>query len=117
MRALYELLRIVSIVAFFFYGLSVLLGGAMAEEFDRYGLAGLRRFTGFLEVLGALGLILGFFVPGLTVAAAGGLSLLMLAGVAVRARSGDSPAEALQALVMLGVNLFILVYAIRFGGR
>lgn len=117
MRVLYELLKICSIVAFLFYGLSVLLSGAMVEEFDRYGLAKFRKFTGVLEVLGAVGLFLGFFVPGLTVAAAGGLSLLMVAGVAIRARSGDSLVEALQALAMLGVNLFILIYAIRFGGR
>jgi hypothetical protein len=117
MRVLYELLVIVSILAFLFYGLSVLFSDAMVEEFQRYGLSRFRRLTGLLEVLGALGLLLGYVVPWLTVAASGGLALLMAMGVVVRFRSGDSVAQALQAFAMLLVNLFILVFAIRFASR
>lgn len=117
MGALYELLKIISILAFLIYGLSVLFSDAMVEEFNRYGLARFRRLTGAVEVLGAVGLILGYFVPGLTVAASGGLVLLMALGMAVRFRSGDSPTQALQALAMLLLNLFIFVYALDFGGR
>jgi hypothetical protein len=51
------------------------------------------------------------------VAAAGGLVLLMLMGMGVRFRSGDSLVEALQALAMLLLNLFIFVYALKFAGR
>ncbi len=117
MGAVYELVKIISIAAFLFYGMHVLLTDAMAEEFQRYGLPQFRKLTGVLEVLGAVGLALGYFVPGLTIAAAGGLALLMALGVAVRLRSGDSVSQALQAFAMLLVNLFIVVYAIRFGGR
>lgn len=117
MRVLYELLVIVSILAFLFYGLSVLFSDAMVEEFERYGLARFRRLTGFVEVLGAVGLLVGYFVPGLTIVASGGLALLMALGVIVRFRSGDSPAQALQAFGMLLVNLFICIYAIRFASR
>jgi hypothetical protein len=117
MRLLYELLVIVSILAFLFYGLSVLFSDAMVEEFQRYGLSRFRRLTGLLEVLGALGLLLGYVVPWLTVAASGGLALLMAMGVVVRFRSGDSAAQALQAFAMLLVNLFIFVFAIRFASR
>jgi hypothetical protein len=116
-RAIYEVLVAVSIVAFLFYGLRVLFSGAMAEEFERYGLARFRRFTGVLEVLGALGLAAGFIVPGLVVLAAGGLTLLMAAGVVVRFRSGDSLGDALQALAMMVVNLVIFVYAIGLAGQ
>lgn len=117
MGALYQLAKGLSIVAFLYYGLAVLFSNAMAEEFDRYGLSRFRKLTGALEVLGAVGLIAGYWVPGLTAAAAGGLTLLMAAGVVVRFRSGDSPAQALQAFAMLVVNLFIFVYAIRFAGH
>lgn len=117
MDVLYQLVKILCIVAFLYYGLAVLFSDAMVEEFDRYGLSKFRKLTGFLEVLGAAGLIAGYFVPGLTVAAAGGLALLMAAGVAVRFRSGDSLEQALQALAMLLVNAFIVVYALRFAGR
>ena len=117
MGALYQLVKILSIVAFLYYGLAVLLSNAMVEEFERYGLSQFRKLTGALEVLGAAGLIAGYFVPGLTVAAAGGLALLMLAGVVVRFRSGDTLAQALQAFAMLLVNVFIVVCALGFAGR
>ncbi len=117
MRVLYELVKVLSIIAFLYYGLAVLFSNAMVEEFDRYGLSRFRKLTGALEVFGAAGLIAGYFVPGLTVAAAGGLALLMAAGVIVRFRSGDSLAQTLQALAMLAVNAFIVVCALRFGGR
>jgi uncharacterized membrane protein YphA (DoxX/SURF4 family) len=117
MGTLYQTLKVVSIVAFLFYGLSVLFTDAMKTEFERYGLPGLRKLTGLLEVAGALGLIAGYFVPGLTVAASAGLSLLMAAGLVVRFRSGDSLPEALQAGGMLLINLFIMVFAWRFAGH
>ncbi|WP_313673016.1 DoxX family protein [Mycolicibacterium sp.] len=116
MGTLYQILKVVSIVAFLYYGLSVLFANAMEKEFTRYGMAGFRKLTGALEVAGSLGLIAGYFVPGLTVAASGGLSLLMAAGIVVRFRSGDSVPEALQAGGMLLVNLFIMVFAWRFAG-
>lgn len=117
MGAIYEVLKIVSIAAFLFYGVRVLFANAMAEEFKRYGLSQFRKLTGVLEVLGALGLLAGYVVPGLVIAASGGLTLLMVLGVGVRFRSGDSVGEALQALAMFAVNLFIFVYALRFAGR
>ena len=117
MSVLYQLAKIVSIGAFLYYGLAVLLTNAMVDEFNRYGLPQFRKLVGVLEVLGAAGLIVGYFVPGLTEAASGGLALMMAAGVAVRYRSGDSMGQALQAFGMLLINLFILVYAWKFAGR
>ena len=117
MGAVYELLKIVSILAFSFYGLRGLFANAMAAEFERYGLERFRRLTGVLEVLGAAGLAAGYFLPGLVVVASGGLTLLMALGVGVRLRSGDSVGQAMQALAMFAVNLFIFVYALRFAGH
>lgn len=117
MSALYQLAKIVSIGAFLYYGVAVLFTNAMVDEFNRYGLPQFRKLVGILEVLGAAGLMVGYFVPGLTAAASGGLALMMAAGVAVRFRSGDSVGQALQASAMLVVNAFICVYAIWFGGH
>jgi uncharacterized membrane protein YphA (DoxX/SURF4 family) len=117
MGMLYQVLKVVSIVGFLYYGLAVLFTNAMVDEFNRYGLPQFRKLVGVLEVLGAAGLIVGYFVPGLTAAASGGLALMMAAGVAVRFRSGDSVGQALQAFGMMLINLFILVYAWRFAGR
>lgn len=112
MDALYQALKALSILLFLYYGLSVLVSNAMVKEFERFGLIRFRKLTGGLEVLGSVGLILGYFMPQLVVAASGGLTLLMVLGVAVRYRAGDSLADALPAFVMSLVNLYIFVYAI-----
>ncbi len=112
MDALYQALKALSILLFLYYGLSVLVFNAMVKEFERFGLIRFRKLTGSLEVLGAAGLILGYFVPQVVVAAAGGLTVLMVLGVAVRCRAGDSLADTLAAFVMSLVNLYIFFYAI-----
>ena len=112
MYLLYEIAKAVSIVLFLYYGTSVLVSDAMAAEFERFGLSRFRRLTGGLEVLGALGLLLGYLVPHFDIAASAGLTVLMVAGVIVRFRSGDSLVDALPALVMAPINAFIFIHAI-----
>ena len=67
---------------------------------------------GTLEVLGALGLIVGQLWPPLVPLSAGGLALMMFLGVATRVRVLDSLAQTLPALVLMCVNLFIAWYAL-----
>ena len=112
MNLLYEVAKALSIVLFLYYGTSVLVSDAMAAEFERFGLSRFRRLTGGLEVLGALGLILGYFVSHFDIAASAGLTVLMVAGVIVRFRSGDSLVDALPALVMALINAFIFIHAV-----
>jgi uncharacterized membrane protein YphA (DoxX/SURF4 family) len=112
MNLLYEVAKALSIGLFLYYGAAVLASDAMAAEFERFGLSKFRRLTGGLEVLGALGLVLGYFVPQFDIAASAGLTVLMAAGVIVRFRSGDSPVDALPALVMALINAFIFIHAI-----
>ena len=109
---LYEAFKVLSILLFLYYGLSVLVSNAMVTEFERFGLSRFRKLTGILEVLGSVGLMLGYFVPVLVVAASGGLTLLMILGLATRYRARDSLAEALPAFVLTLMNLYILVYAL-----
>ena len=111
MNFVYQVSRVLSIVAFLGYGLSCLFANGMVAEFERYGLSRFRRLTGGLEVLGALGLLAGFLVPQLTVVAAGGLALLMLLGVVVRLRVGDRLVLMLPAIFLLLVNLFVVAHA------
>jgi len=112
MDGFYQAFKALSIVLFLYYGLSVLVSNAMATEFERFGLSRFRKLTGCLEVLGAVGLMLGYFVPILVVAAAGGLTLLMVLGLATRYRVRDPLAEAVPALVLMLMNLYVLIYAI-----
>ena len=112
MIVLYQVCKVLSVAVFLYYGIAVFVSNAMVAEFERFGLLRLRKFTGLLELLGALGLILGYFVPHLTVAAAGGLTVLMAAGIVVRIRCRDSLVDALPATVMMLVNLYIVIYAL-----
>ena len=72
-ESLYQVAKLLSLGLFLFYGLSCLFANAMVEEFQRFGLADFRRLTGILEVLGALGLIIGYLYPQLVTWAAGAL--------------------------------------------
>ena len=105
-----------SVLLFLYYGLSCLFSDGMMAEFRRFGLSRFRRLTGSLEVLGALGLLAGLFVPLFTLLASAGLALLMLLGIVTRVRVGDSVLETLPAVILLGMNVFIFLYALGMAG-
>jgi hypothetical protein len=50
---------------FLFYGIASLFFEGMRRDFERFGLSRLRTLVGTLEVLGALGLIVGQLWPAL----------------------------------------------------
>ena len=62
----------------------------MAAEFRRYRLSRFRRLTGILQLLGAIGLITGLFLPWVGGIAAAGISLQMACGLGIRVKIGDS---------------------------
>jgi hypothetical protein len=90
--------------AFLLYGGSLLVSSAMIVEFERFGLSRWRVLTGVLEVLGGLGLLVGLRVPSLQRAAALGLCLLMVLGVAARVRSRDTLWQLAPALLLGAIN-------------
>ena len=112
----YEVLRALSMLLFFYYGVSVLVSDAMVREFEKFGLLRFRKLTGVLEVVGAAGLLIGYLVPPLVIVASGGLALLMALGVAVRLRAGPPVTDAIPALVMLVINVYVCGYAISLLG-
>jgi len=112
----YRAATLLSVLLFLHYGLSCLFSDGMVAEFRRFGLSRFRRLTGTLEVLGALGLVIGLLVPVFTLLASAGLALLMLLGVFTRIRVRDSVLETLPAAILLGMNLFIFLYALGGGG-
>lgn len=79
----------------------------MRTEFDRYGLARFRSLTGVLEILGAVGVLIGLTVPTIGFLAAAGLSLLMLGGFAVRLRIKDSFLQTLPSFLYLILTLYL----------
>lgn len=113
MHLIYQASMALSITAFLLYGLNCLFSGGMISEFERFGLTRFRRLTGALEVAGALGLIAGYFVPPLVIAASACLTLLMVLGVITRVRVRDPLVAMLPALGLLLANLYVFIYATR----
>ena len=79
----------------------------MKSEFKRFGLEKAGALTAFLEILGALGLLLGFKLHVILLISAGGLAILMLLGVAVRIKIKDSFWVSLPALFFMLLNAYI----------
>lgn len=108
----YDILSFGTSALFLYYGAACLWSKPMIEEFERFGLARFRVLTGILEILGAVGLAVGFFVPLFRVAAAVGLGALMTLVVIQRIQQRDSFVEMLQALVFAVINLWIAAYGV-----
>jgi uncharacterized membrane protein YphA (DoxX/SURF4 family) len=102
-----DLLTFVLIISFLIYGGRCLFAEAMVHDFKRWDLPHLRYVTGLLEVLGALGLVVGRWFPWVGIFSAAGLALLMVCGIIARARIKDTFLDMLPALILLIVNLFI----------
>lgn len=80
----------------------------MVGEFDRYGLAKFRVLTGFLQLLGATGLLVGIWLsPLIGLISAFGLAMQMLLGFSVRVRIKDSILQSLPSFLYLCANLWL----------
>ena len=73
----------------------------MKGEFDRYHLGGQRKLIGGLQLLAVIGLLAGFYEPGLGKAAAMGLALMMFVAVGV----------PIPALFYLALNAYLSLAA------
>ncbi len=102
-----ELPTLVLIISFLVYGTRCLFTEAMILEFHRWGVSGLRHITGILEVLGAVGLVLGQWLPWVGLMSASGLSILMTCGLVVRLRIRDGFLQTLPAVIYLLVSLIV----------
>ena len=101
-------------VAFLFTAAIKLFGVRQSLQIrDQLGVAaGLWRVIGALEVAGAVGLLVGLEVPALGLAAAVGLSLLMVAAIGAHGRVGDLR-NAVPAVVCLGLAVAVAVLQVR----
>jgi hypothetical protein len=83
----------------------------MVEEFKRYKMEKFRKLTGYLEVLGGSGLLIGLYFSPIYFLSSAGLFLLMLLGVVTRIRVRDPFLEMIPAILLLIINLYLLVSA------
>lgn len=105
---LQEVLVLFSSLSFLSYGIAYFTSPEMKSEFIRFGLSRrLGMLTAILEVLGALGLLVGLMFNYILLISSAGLALLMFLGVVVRIRVKDGLWVSLPALFFLGLNLYI----------
>jgi hypothetical protein len=98
-------------VSFLFYGTGCLTSPHMKNEFIRFGYDRQRVLTGYLQLLGGLGLLTGYWLsPWVAGAAAAGLCLMMWFGFGVRLKIRDSLLASSPAFFYAVINGYLLVY-------
>ena len=108
--SLITFLTIFSGASFLFFGLACFTSPQMKSEFERYGLINSRVWVGVLQLLGALGLLVGaLYSPLIHAIAAIGLSVLMILGFLVRIRIRDSFIQSAPSLMYALLNTFIAI--------
>lgn len=85
----------------------------MKNEFKRFEIEKLGLLTIILEILGALGLLIGLYYKPILLFSSGGLALLMLFGLLVRIKTKDSFWVSIPALFYMGLNAYIFFCSIQ----
>lgn len=110
---LLEILIIFSSLSFLGYGVAYFTTSNMKSEFIRFGLSKFGTLTAILEIVGALGLLMGLRYNFILMISSGGLSLLMFLGVAVRLKIKDGLLASSPALFYFGLNLYIFIESMK----
>jgi uncharacterized membrane protein YphA (DoxX/SURF4 family) len=103
---------LLSSFSFLAYSISYFVSPKMKEEFKRFKIEKLGLLTIVLEILGALGLIVGLFVNPILLLSSGGLSLLMFFALLIRIKSKDSLRVSLPAIFYMLLNAYIFYISI-----
>ena len=102
-----NILIVISSVSFLIYGILYFTTPNMKIEFKRFGLEKFGALTAILEILGALGLLLGIRFNPILLISSGGLAILMLLGVIVRIKMKDSLLISTPATIYMLLNACI----------
>ncbi len=84
----------------------------MKNDFERFDLKDFGIFVIILEILGAIGLLVGLFIKPILLLSSGGLAILMLFGLLIRIKSKDSFLISLPALFFIILNAYIFYLGI-----
>jgi len=95
------------------YGIAYFISPQMKGEFKRFGLEKAGTLTAVLELLGAAGLLVGLKFHLILLVSSGGLSILMLFGIAIRIMVKDSLWVSLPALFFMILNSYIFYTAFK----
>lgn len=95
-------------ISFIYFGVTCFSSTFMKKEFERYNLANQRKLVGMLQILGAIGVILGFFFNEILLCfSSAGLGLLMVAGFAVRLKIKDSVLQSSPSFLYAILSFYI----------
>ena len=103
---------LISSLSFFAYAFSYFNAPHMKNEFKRFGLEKIGLTTIFLEITGALGLLIGLKFYFILMISSLGLALLMLVGLIVRIRLKDSIWISFPAFFFMVLNTYIFFTSI-----
>ena len=82
----------------------------MVDEFQRFGLSQQQRIiTGFAQLAGSIGLLIGLREPLFGLIAAVGLTFLMLLGFLTRLKIRDSVAQSLPSFIFMLLNAYLVM--------
>lgn len=110
---LLNLLILISSLSFLGYGIAYFKSTSMKSEFIRFGLEKAGALVAVLEILGAIGLMVGLKLYPVLLISAGGLATLMLLGVAVRIKCKDSFWISMPAFLFMILNGYICFLAMQ----
>lgn len=104
---LLNILILISSLSFLGYGIAYFKSPQMKSEFKRFGLGKAGGLTAILELLGSAGLLVGLKYHLILLISAGGLSILMFLGVAIRIKVRDTLWITLPAMFFMILNAYI----------
>lgn len=110
---LLQILILLSSLSFLAYGVAYFKSPNMKSEFKRFGLEKVGLLTVILEIVGAIGLLVGLQINPILVIASGGLATLMLLGVLVRLKMKDGLWVSLPALFFMLLNFYIFFRSVQ----
>jgi len=84
----------------------------MKSEFERFNLKHIGLFIIILEILGAIGLLVGIFFKPILLISSGGLSLLMFFGFMTRVKLKDSFLVSFPSIFLMILNGYIFYLGI-----
>tara|TARA_Y100000589_G_C26973545_1_gene555587 strand:+ start:209 stop:553 length:345 start_codon:yes stop_codon:yes gene_type:complete len=100
---------IFSALSFMIYGFSSFFSKRMLKEYKRWGQEKNRLFVGYCQLLGACGLIIGYFYPIILFLSSLLLTLMMLKAIFIRIKIKDTIKNTFPAIFYFIIN-FIIFY-------
>jgi len=98
--------------SFIVYSISYVISPHMKREFERFNLKKIGFLIIALEIVGALGLLIGLRFNLILLISSGGLAILMLLAVMIRIKVKDSLLISLPAIFYMILNAYIFYVAI-----